>query len=50
MTDALALPLGGDEPLIDVHAHFHTPHTNRADWHSYNQSRLSAGDRIGVRD
>lgn len=49
MTDALALPLGGDEPLIDVHAHFHTPHTNRADWHSYNQSRLSAGDRIGVR-
>lgn len=36
-------------PLIDVHAHFHTPHTNRADWQQYNQSRLSAGQRIGVR-
>lgn len=36
-------------PLIDVHAHFHTPYTNRADWSRYNQSRLEAGRRIGVR-
>ena len=35
--------------LIDVHAHFHTPYTNRTDWHRYNRSRLDAGDRIGVR-
>ena len=34
---------------IDVHAHFHTPFTNRGDWERYNASRLSAGDRIGVR-
>ncbi len=42
-------PLGGSAPLIDVHAHFHTPFTNRGDWAQYNASRLSAGDRIGVR-
>jgi uncharacterized protein len=36
-------------PLIDVHAHFHSPFTNRADWMQYNQSRLAAGARIGVR-
>ena len=41
--------LGGPEPLIDVHAHFHTPFTNRGDWMRYNDSRLSAGKRIGVR-
>lgn len=41
--------LGGVAPLIDVHAHFHTPFTNRADWATYNASRLHAGDRIGVR-
>lgn len=34
--------------LIDVHAHFHTPLTNRADWERYNASRLAAGDRMGV--
>lgn len=44
-----ALPLGGTEPLIDVHAHFHTPHTNRSDWMHYNRARLSAGEKIGVR-
>jgi predicted TIM-barrel fold metal-dependent hydrolase len=44
-----ALPLGGTEPLIDVHAHFHTPHTNRSDWMHYNRSRLTAGEKIGVR-
>jgi len=42
-------PLGGSAPLIDVHAHFHSPFTNRADWESYNASRISAGARIGVR-
>lgn len=41
-------PLGGDQPLIDVHAHFHTPFTNRADWAAYNASRLRAGARIGI--
>ncbi|MES2522035.1 MAG: amidohydrolase family protein [Gemmatimonadota bacterium] len=42
-------PLGGAEPLIDAHAHFHSPFTNRADWETYNASRLGAGRRIGVR-
>lgn len=46
---ARGMPLGGDEPLIDVHAHFHTPFTNRVDYERYNASRLSAGARIGVR-
>ncbi len=41
-------PLGGSAPLIDVHAHFHSPFTNRADWMRYNASRLDAGTRIGV--
>lgn len=41
--------LGGAEPLIDPHAHFHTPFTNRSDWARYNQSRLEAGARMGVR-
>ncbi len=45
----MTVPLGGDAPLIDVHAHFHTPFTNRADWERYNASRLDAGERIGVR-
>jgi len=44
-----AAPLGGVEPLIDVHAHFHSPFTNRVDSARYNASRLSAGARIGVR-
>lgn len=47
--DPDVVPLGGSEPLIDPHAHFHTPHTNRGDWLRYNQARLDAGDRIGVR-
>ncbi|MBL0172725.1 MAG: amidohydrolase family protein [Gemmatimonadaceae bacterium] len=36
-------------PLLDVHAHFHSPHTNRSDWVRYNTSRLEAGATIGVR-
>ncbi|MCC6241296.1 MAG: amidohydrolase family protein [Gemmatimonadaceae bacterium] len=35
-------------PLIDPHAHFHSPFTNRADWERYNRSRLNAGARLGV--
>ena len=46
---ASATPLAGAQPLIDVHAHFHTPYTNRTDWHRYNSSRLNAAVRIGVR-
>ena len=42
-------PLGGTEPLIDPHAHFHTPLTNRGDWARYNASRLEMGERIGIR-
>lgn len=44
-----SLPLGGAEPLIDPHAHFHTPYTNRADWARYNASRMDIGARIGIR-
>src|SRR5215212_1177107 len=47
--NGVAEPLGGTSPLIDVHAHFHSPFTNRADWTTYNTSRLQAGTRIGVR-
>lgn len=43
------MPLGGPEPLIDPHAHFHTPYTNRADWARYNASRLDLGERMGIR-
>lgn len=35
-------------PLLDVHAHFHSPYTNRADWQQYNASRLQAGERMGI--
>ncbi len=41
-------PLAGNEPLIDVHAHFHSDLSGRADWGAYNASRLHAGERIGV--
>ena len=34
--------------LIDVHAHFLHARTPRADWRERNQSRLKAGDKIGV--
>ncbi len=40
--------LTGAAPLIDVHAHFHTPLSGRADWSAYNASRLDAGHRMGV--
>lgn len=38
-----------DVPLIDPHAHFHSPLTNRGDWMQYNASRLNTGARMGVR-
>lgn len=41
-------PLGGREPLIDVHAHFYFRGCGRADFDRLNTSRLSAGDRIGI--
>ena len=41
-------PLGGALPLIDAHAHFYHADAGRADWARVNQSRLRAGDRIGV--
>lgn len=42
-------PLGGPEPLVDVHAHFFHPDTPRADWRELNAARLRAGARMGVR-
>ena len=42
-------PLGGPDLLIDPHAHFHTPLSNRTDWMRYNASRLDFGERIGIR-
>ncbi len=43
-----AAPLGGTEPLIDVHAHFHHAHGGRSDWREVNEARLRAGTRIGI--
>ena len=41
-------PLAGPGPLIDVHAHFMHAGCGRAHWRDINESRLSAGDRMGV--
>lgn len=41
-------PLAGGDPLIDVHAHFYYPGCGRADGAHLNESRLRAGDRIGI--
>ena len=41
-------PLAGRGPLIDVHAHFHHAGGGRSDWEAVNDSRLRAGDRIGI--
>lgn len=43
-----AQPLGGSEPLIDVHAHFYYEGCGRADFERLNRGRLVAGDRIGI--
>lgn len=45
MTEA---PLAGEEPLIDVHAHFLHAGCGRSDWERVNSSRLRAGERIGI--
>ena len=34
--------------LVDVHAHFYHSGTPRADWRERNDSRLTAGDKIGI--
>jgi predicted TIM-barrel fold metal-dependent hydrolase len=34
--------------LIDVHAHFYTDRSARADWRERNASRLAAGNRVGI--
>lgn len=34
--------------LIDVHAHFYTERSGRADWEAVNARRLGAGDRVGI--
>jgi predicted TIM-barrel fold metal-dependent hydrolase len=34
--------------LIDVHAHFYTERSGRADWQSVNDARLEAGKKIGI--
>ena len=41
--------LAGDEPLIDVHAHFQWSGSARSDGDRVNARRLEAGDRIGIR-
>jgi uncharacterized protein len=43
-----ATPLAGREPLIDAHAHFLFADTGRGDWPDVNESRLRAGERIGI--
>ena len=40
--------LAGDEPLIDVHAHFYHSEAGRTDWHDLNAARFRAGERIGI--
>jgi predicted TIM-barrel fold metal-dependent hydrolase len=34
--------------LVDIHAHFYHARTPRADWRERNESRLTAGDKIGI--
>jgi len=34
--------------LVDVHAHFYHQRTPRADWRERNESRITAGARIGI--
>ncbi len=42
------LPLAGPGLLIDVHAHFMHAGCGRSHWRTINESRLAAGDRIGI--
>ena len=41
-------PLGGPEPLVDIHAHFYHDGGARANWRDLNAARLRAGERIGI--
>lgn len=41
-------PLGGKEPLVDVHAHFFPEGSGRHDGASLGRRRLEAGERIGI--
>jgi uncharacterized protein len=41
-------PLGGPEPLVDVHAHFLHAGCGRTDWEAVNAARFRAGERIGI--
>jgi predicted TIM-barrel fold metal-dependent hydrolase len=45
---AVAEPLGGTGPLIDIHAHFYYPGCGRPNWQALNDARLRAGDRVGI--
>lgn len=42
------IPLGGDGPLVDVHAHFYHVGAGRADWQRVNEARFRAGEAMGV--
>ena len=42
------VPLGGPEPLVDIHAHFYFEGAGRPNWRALNHSRLRAGERIGI--
>ena len=44
----MGVPLAGDGPLIDVHAHFFFADCGRAEWDALNRARFRAGDRIGI--
>ena len=41
-------PLAGGGPLVDAHAHFFHSRCGRSDWQAPNESRLAAGERIGI--
>ncbi len=41
-------PLAGPGPLVDAHAHFFHPRCGRDDWRAPNESRLRAGERMGI--
>jgi len=43
-----AAPLAGQDPLVDVHAHFLHARAGRRDWEMPNRARMRAGERIGI--
>ena len=47
-TPSSAALLGGDAPLVDVHAHFFFEGCGRADWDALNAGRFRGGERIGI--